>query len=84
MYTVPPVAIQVDIRTDLRNPPRTPTELIQGSNIPAENTPMIGPLITPPMIMAASSIMGMNLMRKVMLYPNNPKIDEKTFVNKAC
>ena len=52
---------------DTVKPTNTPAEFTQGNNIPAENTPRIGPLTTPPIIMAASIMPGRNLIRKVRL-----------------
>ena len=62
LYRVPPVATQVETNREVMNPVVTPVELTQGTSNPRVNTPIPGPLLPPPMIMAASSMPGMNLM----------------------
>ena len=47
--------------TDPRKPVRAPLAPTHGRSMPTLNSPMMGPLTTPPITMAASRIPGMNL-----------------------
>ena len=60
---VPPVATQVENIREVMKAVVTAVELTQGTRRPRVKTPMPGPLVTPPMIMAASNMPGMNLMQ---------------------
>ena len=60
---VAPPATQADRMTPVKKPSRAPLSLTQGSSMPMVKTPMMGPFVTPPMVMASSSMPGMNLTR---------------------
>jgi hypothetical protein len=57
--------MQAIVKREVKNPTNIPFEFTQGTNMPMEKTPHIGPFRTPPMTMAASSIPGRYLMTKV-------------------
>merc|ERR1719370_1358235 len=83
-YMKLPTAIQPVIKEEPIKPISAPRESTHGRNMPAMNSPTVGPATTPVIKMPTSSMEGITLITKVRPYPTHPNPRAISFVANAC